>query len=199
MQQLVHCCLEPHLVAFASPAFLVTPSLLPILPSADVMPPVLPQKLVLPAYQDLIKHVRFVKMEVLCALQSYQSTREHLSFRCLCVAANAQAYSQCRSPPADDLLPWLLRLPDAVPLSRDSKSHEGVPKGFGIFARSSSAAASSAARSATGQLSAAAGGSGDSAAAAGSLAITTLHSAACSTAEDVMQSQKIQARRGRNV
>lgn len=87
---------------------------------------------------------------------------------------------QCRFPPADDLLPWLLRLPDAVPLSSDSRSHEGVPNGLGIFARSSSAAASSAARSAIGQLSAAAGAAGGSAAAGGSVAITASHSAACS-------------------
>lgn len=98
-------------------------------------------------------------------------------------AARAQPYGQCRSPPADDLLPWLLRLPDAVPLSSDSRSHEGVPNGFGILARSLSAAASSAARQATGQLSAAAGGSGGSAAAGGSVAITASHSAACSTKE----------------
>lgn len=45
----VHCCREPYLVAFVSLAFLVAASLLPVLPSADVMLPAAPQKLVLPA------------------------------------------------------------------------------------------------------------------------------------------------------
>jgi hypothetical protein len=73
-----------HLVAFVSPAFLVAASLLPVLPSADVMPPVAPQNLVLPACKGL-KHVQMAKMGVFCALQSSQSTHEHLSFRRLCV------------------------------------------------------------------------------------------------------------------